>query len=785
MLRCSNATAFRTQFTTSIALRTHLSSPWTRAPQRLLPLTHGATKEGQFAVGKTVTVPRRYSSSLRGPLTDFEEAAQSEEVSLPSRKSRPLRQNATNEREDPLMQAAMGKTSSASKQAVKLELAWLKDRIILAERVRRLLNQNNIALAAGIVRAAQSQGIDCIAAWNHILGYCLDKKNPKAAFRFWNDMKKRGRRPNERSYTIMFEGISKARVHDPINPVRVAQTIYRSISDPTTSTKPNIIHTNAMLKVCWRHGNMDLLWEIAADLPEDGPGSPDTTTYSIILNAIVDSVEEYASKLKKHELAGGYNKQLSGVAEGKRIWADVVYRWKRGQLALDNKLVSAMARVLWTGAGERHLYEVLQLYHQTTGVPILAEEPSPDHSKVSRRANASKLFRSETEEAVPFVDDRGRLLPAVDAPEHFEELKGEEQEDFDKLFDPVVSADAEPYSDPTKPQSTTPHYIPIGNRELSVILETCLQMTNAVQVGKAYWTHLTQGDHGYRFQLDGPTFAAYLRILRVGRSSRLTVDVLRDQMVPTGNVFGISFHIAMTTCSRDRKNPNVLKHANELLRLMDANLMLPNHKVIAGYLALIRVLEENPQRLDILSGLDAAKHSPSDRLELRGRKLLLELRKVAVQSLRPHVAKFEEAMAAVDEAPLELEGLPQSEKDLIHKQAEPGHLVVTALTQVRMLIDSILKSENESLLTKEERKQYEKESVALRKYSKPEYTELYRFKRIYPTVQQQDAFLERSRNASQTQEEREGIASEESVSEEKQSPLSTNQASDEEPMADM
>lgn len=50
--------------------------------------------------------------------------------------------------------------------------------------------------------------------------------------------------------------------------------------------KPNIIHTNAVLKVCALARDMDALWGVAAKLPTKGFGAPDNLTYTTILNAI-------------------------------------------------------------------------------------------------------------------------------------------------------------------------------------------------------------------------------------------------------------------------------------------------------------------------------------------------------------------------------------------------------------------------------------------------------------------------------------------------------------------
>jgi hypothetical protein len=373
----------------------------------------------------------------------------------------------------------------------------------------------------------------------------------------------------------------------------------------------------------------------------------------------------------------------------------------------------------------------------------------PDYREVSGRAFSRLNLRPERQEIeevedVPFVDERGNRISASEptTPEHFEEVEGEE-ENFSQLFDPVVSAEAKPFisSNAADALLYTPSYMPVGNRELSIILDTALMMTQAVPTGRAYWQHLTQEDHGYRIDPDDRSIVRYLRILRVSRSSRLTLEVIRDQMVPFGKAEGKAFHIAMSSCRRDRKNPNVLKHANELLKLMDSALLLPDHRALVNYLDFIYVLEENPQLLVSLKGLDADKQRPSGNLEAMGRELLLDLQTVTVETIWPLVAKLEEAMVgAATPSPARHRGpVP----DFVKKQGQPGHQVLVVLTRVRSLIDSILKPENKKLLSKEARKQFEEQAVSLRKYSKADVIEQYESKMIYATVGQQDAFLER------------------------------------------
>lgn len=75
-----------------------------------------------------------------------------------------------------------------SEGAIKHELKWLQDPKALADRVARLLRADDLASASGLVRQAQREKRNCQVAWNHILEYSMDRGQPLAAFRFYNDV---------------------------------------------------------------------------------------------------------------------------------------------------------------------------------------------------------------------------------------------------------------------------------------------------------------------------------------------------------------------------------------------------------------------------------------------------------------------------------------------------------------------------------------------------------------------------------------------------------------------
>ncbi|KAF9893876.1 hypothetical protein FE257_010046 [Aspergillus nanangensis] len=777
MLRGSNVHALRTGVSTGMALR--VSSLGTRWPSALwrrsnLSPTLRVSLHSLVAIPSPTTRAwhpvglKQYSTESHHP-SDNPAATVADETQATHKDQDPeVKESKENERTreplDPLLGVAMAGTSpkvrgdtdssfegrSISSKVVEMELKWLQDPRALADRVARLLQAGDFALAAALVRGAQADRIECSVAWNHLMEHSLKKGNPKAAFKFYNDMKKRGRKPSSHTFTIMLKGLSNAPKNTGLNPVKTAYSIYTSISASNSAVERNIIHSNAMLNVCWRQGDMDTLWQVAGELPDSGPGSPDPTTYSTILSAIRQATEKDVAGMRSPEPQRVLARREQGIKEGKRVWSDIIYQWKNGRLALDNTLVSSMATLLLEGGTERDYYDVFALINQTTGLPILSDLPPPPKreskpvSILKARRGSARLH--EEMDDVPFVDEGNRLYrplePEQDAVKEKDE-EVEEEEDFDDLFDPFIFR-----NDPIAPTQKTsedklvPAYLPVTNRELSILLETCLAMHQSISTGKAYWNYLTLSENEHKVIPDSGSFHQYLRLLRIGRSSRATIDLIRDQMAPAGIVEGRTFIIALSCCQRDRNNINVLKNANELLALMNQHLMLPDIKALGKYFEIIRTLGENPYLLVSLNGLgsDKKKRSTSS-LGGLGRELLVSLRTGAIEQLSPLIRKLNVTM----QHGVILRGAENIQRVRhVDHNAIQGFLALNVLTQMRALIDITLKQEKGSpLISKDLRKRLQKEVSPLKRYSNTDVITKFRPVLVLPTPEQRLAFEDR------------------------------------------
>src|SRR5271167_2783318 len=113
-------------------------------------------------------------------------------------------------------------------------------------------------------------------------------------------MKKRGQKPDGHTYTILFRGMAEF-THYP-QTLSKALSIYHSMDAENSPVQPNVIHTNAILKVCSRANDMDALFGIVAKLRRKGLRAPNNLTFTTILNAIRQRAAEPARMLDEVEL---------------------------------------------------------------------------------------------------------------------------------------------------------------------------------------------------------------------------------------------------------------------------------------------------------------------------------------------------------------------------------------------------------------------------------------------------------------------------------------------------
>lgn len=408
-------------------------------------------------------------------------------------------------------------------------------------------------------------------------------------------MKKRGHKPDAHTYTIMLRGYTMN--HKKPNAVEEAMKVYDSMWRPESNIKPSIIHSNAIIHCLGRALNMDALWSVAGRLPDRGPGAADKWTYTTILNTMQACAVKDAGQLAETDgdQDAAANVIQNAIGEGRRLWEDIVSRWRSGDVNIDQTLVCAMGRLLLLGQ-KQDWDDIFSLVEQTMRLPRLGPPRNfgmGEHAQEFEDALASP----------PSINEG-----TTSGLQQLEEAVADERSPKVKNEFAVVDLSDRPTKARDGSDMPSP-YANVGNNVLSLLIEASIKL-KAIPTGKAYWERLTNPENEPFVMPDDDNIRSYQRLLRLSRSSKEMIDLLRKPV--NGALEGVwyrraTFVIAMSTCARDFKNPNVFTHASTILDLMQDKLPEPDLKVMTMYLSLAMVTTpgistEIPGEFDARSG---------------------------------------------------------------------------------------------------------------------------------------------------------------------------------------
>jgi len=393
-------------------------------------------------------------------------------------------------------------------------------------------------------------------------------------------MKKRAQFPDSYSYNILLSGLAD-HAHQQ-STVLSALSIYHSLHAPNSRVKPTITHSNSALNVCARNNDLDALWGIVSRLPSKGAGSPDNYTFTIILNAIrqnaLVSIGDERGEIDSTQV------REAAIRQGRTIWADIVYRWRQGDLWIDERLVCAMGRLLAIGERPHDWDDIFSLVEQTMNIP--------------------RLFpRLGTTSA-----------PRVDSSSDHDERSLTESTNLEEPFD-FRPSQASSLLRRTQSGSSLSYAIPSRNT-LSLILMACLKMAQR-RAATVYWELLTKAET-YNIVPDLDNKNSYLRILRQARAARAVVDFVRVQMTEKPHLVK-TYRIAMSTCVRcvgvaRRDDVTAVHAANKLFELMEQRLLTFDFTTLRQYVDVLKTadcadLEPIAQGIKLLLGDGLQKKS--------------------------------------------------------------------------------------------------------------------------------------------------------------------------------
>ncbi|KKY38857.1 putative pentatricopeptide repeat protein [Diaporthe ampelina] len=207
-------------------------------------------------------------------------------------------------------QADKKKSLDKAKRAIKKELQYTTDPYHIADNVVKKLKENDFDKALLLTREA-SKNKQCV-------------------------MKKRAQLPNAQTYTIIFKGCAESQ--HPKLAVGEALKIYNTMLS-SSRLKPNITHLNAVLDVCSRAQDLESMFVTLRSA--DKARTPNNWTYTIILNALRHQPSNYEDLPGEAGTDGDAAKKSieTTVQRGKLVWDEVMSRWKKNEIIMDEELI--------------------------------------------------------------------------------------------------------------------------------------------------------------------------------------------------------------------------------------------------------------------------------------------------------------------------------------------------------------------------------------------------------------------------------------------------------------
>ena len=241
---------------------------------------------------------------------------------------------------------------------------------------------------------------------------------------------------------------------------------------------------------------------------------------------------------KVHEEVAARREQ--GVVEGRRIWEEIVAKWRSGDLVMEEDLVCSMARLLLVGSRPQDWDDVLSLIEQTMDIPRF----------VPRLGSPERLAAGVPHLRAPYTPTEFK------ADDHHSALDNEHKrgDEFLAILPHGAGKSSLIYATP-------------GQNTLSAVMEACQKLV-AVKAADEYWKTITDPTT-YGVVPDVNNLHHRLRVLRQFRASTAALTLLKDDFLAKNlEPWPATFRIIMSTCVRDKNNHNSLRTANEVLLIM-------------------------------------------------------------------------------------------------------------------------------------------------------------------------------------------------------------------------
>lgn len=362
-------------------------------------------------------------------------------------------------------------------------------------------------------------------------------------------MKKRAQLPNAQTYTIIFNGFAES--NHPKLAVGEALKIYNAMLC-SQRLRPNVKHLNAVLDVCAKAQDIESLFVTLRSATEERP--PDNMTYTIILNALRYQLSNFPDPntiLSEKEEAVAIQKSITQtISRAKLVWEEVMERWRKNEIVMDEELMCSMGRILLLGGGKETetiltmVTEILGITKLKDGQPGLM--PEEQRRKVRDTTNTGAEGSASRRQ---FALEQGTKSTKV------------------------------PTSIETSNGSTGPQVVRFtANNTLSLLMRA-IANSKLTKLGARYWDYMTTM---YGVNPDQRNYRDYLDCLFTGAASGKAARVIAS--MPPKIIQPQAIRRGLLMCYFDNLNDKAFDNANTMLDAMTRTLRYPDPRCMTVYL---------------------------------------------------------------------------------------------------------------------------------------------------------------------------------------------------------
>lgn len=362
-------------------------------------------------------------------------------------------------------------------------------------------------------------------------------------------MKKRGQLPNAQTYTIIFNGLADS--NHPKLAVGEALKIYNAMLC-SPRLRPNVKHLNAVLDVCAKAQDIESLFVTLRSATEERP--PDNLTYTIILNALRYQQSNFPNPhttLSEQEEAAAVKKSITQtISRAKLVWEEVMERWRKNEIIMDEELMCSMGRILLLGGG-KETETILAMATETLGITKLKDgQPGlmPEEQRKKDR-DTKDNGTGGSAPARPFALQKGTKSAQVSSSTEASNGSTGQQ---------VVRFTA--------------------NNTLSLLMRATAN-SRLTKLGARYWDYMTTM---YGVNPDQKNYRDYLDCLFTGAASGKAARVLAS--MPPNITQPQAIRRGLLMCYFDNLNDKAFDNANVMLDAMTRKLRYPDPRCLTLYL---------------------------------------------------------------------------------------------------------------------------------------------------------------------------------------------------------